>query len=184
MKKLAIVASIVAALGSVSAVQAASTGTITFNGTLTSSTCSAAVDGKSASEAVKLPTIGVDQLASANLTQGRTGFNINLTGCTGDVQKSVSAYFESGTTVDNNTGRLINTLSGTGAAKFVELQLLDGLGDQNVIKAGNISQQLGTTYVDASSGTATLPYLVQYYSTGTAEAGEVSSSVVYSLQYK
>lgn len=184
MKKLLLAVSIVSALVSVSVAQAASTGTINFSGLLTASTCNATVNGSGPTATVVLPTVGIDQLQTAGLTQGRTGFDINLAGCTGSVQKTASAYFEAGQNVDVGTGRLTNSSTGETSATNVELQLLDGLGSQAVIQAGNANQQTNTTYVDTSKGSATLPYLVQYYSTGAAGAGIVASSVVYSLQYK
>ena len=58
MKKLTIVASLVALFGSAGLAQAASTGTITFNGELTATTCDVIVDGEAADATVTLPTIG------------------------------------------------------------------------------------------------------------------------------
>ena len=41
-----------------------------------------------------------------------------------------------------------------------------------------------TQYVDVISGTANLPYSVEYFADGTATAGNVTSNVVYFIQYK
>lgn len=180
MKKLAIAASIAAVLSSVSIAQAASTGTITFNGLLTATTCDVSVAGQGADATVILPTIGTNQLTSATQTAGRTGFNMALTNCAGTLQ-TASAFFEAGSSVDVTTGRLHN-LSGT--ATNVELQLRDASSaSQAVIQAGNTSQATNTTYVDVSSGSATLPYAVEYYATAATTAGTVVSNVVYSIQY-
>ncbi|RDL12902.1 fimbrial protein, partial [Serratia fonticola] len=83
MKKLAIVTSLVAAFGSVSMAQAASTGTITFNGELTATTCDVIVEGQAADATVKLPTIGTNQLNAATKTAGETGFVMALNNCSG-----------------------------------------------------------------------------------------------------
>lgn len=181
MKKLVIAASIVAALASVSATQAASTGTITFNGLLTATTCDVTVAGQGADATVVLPTIGTNQLISATQTAGRTGFNMALKNCAGTL-KTASAYFEAGSSVDVTTGRLHNM---TGTATNVDLQLRDATSaSQAVIQAGNTNQINNTSYVDVTSGSATLPYAVEYYANGATTAGTVVSSVVYSLQYK
>jgi major type 1 subunit fimbrin (pilin) len=180
MKKVIIAASIVAALASVSA-QAASTGTITFNGLLTSSTCDVTVAGQGADALVVLPTIGTNQLTGPTQTAGRTGFNMALKDCAGTL-KTASAFFEAGSSVDVTTGRLHNM---TGTATNVDLQLRDASSaSQAAIQAGNTNQIVNTTYVDVSSGSATLPYAVEYYANGATTAGTVVSSVVYSLQYK
>lgn len=68
-------------------------------------------------------------------------------------------------------------------AKEVQLQLLDG-ANFNAIKVGNTSQVNDTTYYTITNDKATLPYAVEYYAIGKTEAGKVTSSVVYTLQYK
>lgn len=181
MKKLALIASLVAACGSVGLAQAASTGNITFNGELTANTCDVIVDGQGADALVKLPTIGTNQLTAATQTAGRTGFNMALNNCAGTLT-TASAFFEAGTSVDLTTGRLKN-MSGT--ATKVDLQLRDGSSaTQAVIEAGNQSQRNSTQYVDVTSTTANLPYYVEYYANGATTAGTVVSNVVYSIQYK
>ncbi|WP_114195754.1 fimbrial protein [Edaphovirga cremea] len=184
MKKLAIVASLVTVFGSVGMAQAFSTGTITFNGELTATTCNVNVDGQGADATITLPTIGTSQLSGATQTAGRTGFVMALSDCAGTLP-TASAFFEAGSTVDQTTGRLINS----GSAGNVSLQLRDGSStSQAVIKAGDQGQSQigGTTYVayDTTSGTATLPYAVEYYAEGATTAGQVTSSVVYSIQYQ
>ncbi|WP_446692694.1 hypothetical protein [Serratia aquatilis] len=54
MKKLALIASLVAACGFVGLAQAASTGIIAFNGELTANTCDVIVDGQAASVSTQL----------------------------------------------------------------------------------------------------------------------------------
>ncbi|MHA7848475.1 fimbrial protein [Serratia sp. D1N4] len=181
MKKLAIVASLFAVFGSVGLVQAASTGTITFNGKLTANTCDVVVDGQTADATVTLPTVGTNQLDAPTKTAGQTGFIMALNNCAGTL-RTASAFFEAGSSVDTVTGRLKNL---TGTATGVSLQLLDASSaSQAVILAGNQNQVTQTTYKDVSGGSATLPYAVRYYAEAPTQAGTVVSNVVYSIQYQ
>lgn len=181
MKKLAIVAALATVFGSMGMAQAASTGTITFNGELTGTTCDVSVDNQAADATITLPTVGTSQLAAAGATAGNTGFTMALSNCAGTL-KTASASFEPGSSVDLVTGRLKNM---TGTATNVGLQLRDGSSaSQAVIKAGNSNQVTNTSYVDISTGSANLPYAVEYYADGATTAGTVVSNVVYSIQYK
>jgi major type 1 subunit fimbrin (pilin) len=158
----------------------ASTGTINFNGTLTGSTCDADVNGMGADATISLPTISINQLLIPGETAGRTPFTITLSGCSG-LPGTASAYFESGASVDPTSGHLINT---GGTATNVSLQLLDPSNSDAVIKAGSANQIDDATYFDISTGSAQLPYSVEYYADDATTAGSVSSNVVYSIQYK
>ncbi|MFZ3387539.1 fimbrial protein [Buttiauxella gaviniae] len=181
MKKLALATSLVAAMAAISGAQAASTGTITFNGELTATTCNVNVDGQGNDATIALPRAGINDLTTEGQTRSRTSFNMLLSECEGTLL-TAAAYFEAGPTVDT-AGRLNNELTGTDAATEVQFQLRDGSGDNEVIKVGDASQGVNTTFVDISTGTATLPYMVEYYATGRTTAGLVSSKVVYSIQY-
>lgn len=183
MKKLAIVASLVAVFGSVGMAQAADTGTITFSGELTDNTCNVSIDGQGADPVVVLPTVSINQLASAEKTAGDTGFVMALSGCAGTTLGTASAFFQAGASVDPVTGRLKNI---NGDAANVTLQLLDGSSTNaaSVIKAGSQEQVDDTIGVDIRTTTANLPYIVRYYAEGPTEAGSVVSNVVYSLQYQ
>lgn len=156
----------------------ANTGTITFNGELTTNTCNVSVNGGSASDTVTLPTVSEGMLDTAGKTAGQTRFTLGLSGCSGSLL-TASAYFEAGTGV-NGDGRLVST----GSAKNVDLQLRDGSNAGAVIKAGSTGQVSDTHYVALASGAASLPYTAEYYATGKAVAGNVKSSVTYSIQYK
>ncbi|MGL4726423.1 MAG: fimbrial protein [Scandinavium sp.] len=182
MKKVISSVAILAALTAATAMnaQAASTGTITFNGELTATTCDANVDGQGADALIVLPTIGTNQLTTAGDTAGRTGFNINLSNCAGTLQ-TASAFFQSGSSVDLTTGHLKNV---SGDATNVSLQLREESGSEAVINAGNTEQVSAATYYDISSGSADMPYAVEYYADGATTAGTVVSNVVYSIQYQ
>lgn len=180
MKKIVLTA-VAAMMMSSGLAHAASTGTITFNGQLNSNTCDVIVDGQAADATVVLPTIGTNQLATSGETAGDTSFSMALTNCAGTLQ-TASAFFEAGATVDSVTGRLTNN---AGTATNVSLQLLDASSPSRaVIAVGNQSQVTGTTYVNVSSGSANLPYVVRYFADGETTAGSVVSSVVYSIQYQ
>ncbi|HHT7392513.1 fimbrial protein [Klebsiella oxytoca] len=186
MKKSLLSSSLVAALAiSAFSVNAASTGTITFNGELTDSTCDVDINGQGADAIVKLPTVSVNDLAASGDTTGRTSFNLNLSNCVVGTQgghSKVAAYFQPGTTVDLSTGRLRNV---SGTATNVDLELLDATGSYATIKVGNTDQVSNTAYVDIQAdGSAVLPYAVQYYANAQTTPGTVVSSVVYNLQYK
>ena len=164
---------------------AASTGTITFNGELTDTTCNVDINGQGIDALVTLPTVGIDQLTKDKDTTGRTSFNMNLSDCvigTENGKSKVSAFFQTGSTVELSSGRLNNT---SGTASNVQLQLLDSTGNFNVINVGNTNQVENMAYIDINEdGTATLPYAVEYYAQGQTTPGTVRSSVVYNLQYK
>ncbi|HEJ9058038.1 TPA: type 1 fimbrial protein [Serratia fonticola] len=181
MKKLAIAASLIAVFGTVGLAQAASTGTITFNGELTANTCDVVVDGQDENALVILPTVSTSQLQTATHTAGDTGFVMALSNCAGTLE-TASAFFQAGASVDAVTGRLLNT---TGGATNVSLQLLDASSPtQAVIKAGSQDQVTAMTYQNVTGGSATLPYIVRYYAEAPTTAGTVVSSVVYSIQYQ
>ncbi|WP_148872980.1 fimbrial protein, partial [Serratia marcescens] len=158
------------------------TGTITFTGAVTDTTCNVDIGGAGAEANVKLPTVSKDSLATASSVSGKTQFTISLSGCAG-AASTAKAFFEPGTTVDTNTGRLINT--DTTGAENVTLQLLDGTTD-TAITVGDFSQVSNNTgFVDVSSGSAVLPYFVQYYAEdNNVTAGAVASQVTYSISYK
>ncbi|TBM28334.1 fimbrial protein [Hafnia paralvei] len=188
MKKSIVSLSLLAVLGmgSLSA-QAASTGTITFNGELTDTTCDVDVNGQGADATVTLPTVSINQLTAPGNTTGRTSFNMNLSKCvvgTEGGHSKVSAFFQPGSTVDLSTGRLKNTA--TTGATLVDLQLLDASGNYAPINVGNTDQVNDMAYVDIdqATGSALLPYAVEYYANGQTTPGVVTSSVVYNLQYK
>lgn len=181
MKKLTIVASLIAVFGTVGLAQAASTGTITFKGELTANTCDVVVDGQDADATVILPTVSTSQLQSATKTAGDTGFVMALSNCSGTLE-TASAFFQAGASVDAVTGRLINM---TGGATNVSLQLLDASSPtQAVIKAGSQDQVGAMTYKDVTGGSTTLPYIVRYYAEAPTTAGIVVSNVIYSIQYQ
>ncbi|EMT6576924.1 fimbrial protein [Providencia rettgeri] len=166
---------------------AASTGTITFTGELTDTTCEVDINGNGSDATVTLPSEGIENLTTAGAVSGRTSFNMNLSKCAAgknNPRSKVATFFQAGSTVDLSTGRLIN--QSTAGATNVALQLLDPANNFEVINVGNTDQIAGSTYVDidATNGTALLHYAVEYYALGQTTPGAVSSSVIYNLMYK
>lgn len=163
----------------------AADGTITFNGELTATTCTVAVNNGTGSGAVTLPTVTAASLDAAGKTAGQTSFNIQLTGCIGTAN-TAAAFFEAGSTVNPLSGNLRNTNATAGAASNVNLQLLDSTSG-TAIKAGDTLQRTSTSHITLSKGgggSTTLPYAVQYFATGKATPGAVGSAVTYSIDYQ
>lgn len=162
---------------------AADSGTITFTGAITDSTCDVSVNGGGASGTVTLPTVSAASLSTMGQTTGTTRFTLDLSNCAGGTLNTAKAYFQNGSSV-SSAGRLINQAS-TSPATGVTLQLLDGQTG-NAINVGDSAQNTGG-FVDitgAVSGTVTLPYSVEYYAETASAAGAVSSMVTYNLNYQ
>jgi len=158
----------------------AADGTITFNGKVTSKTCTVSTPaGKNFT--VTLPTVSTTSLAAAGAVAGSTPFSISLTGCAAG---NVAAYFEPGATVDFNSGRLLNQAQ-SNAAGNVQIQLLgSNNGFLPVLAAGSNQTQTNSQSVKvASDGSANLNYYAEYYATAAATAGDVTTSVQYTLIY-
>ena len=171
MKKIILATSAII-LGSAAA--HAADGTIKITGQITDRTCT--VDNKSKDLAVVLPTVSAASLA-AGQTAGRTPFTINLTGCS---EGKVATYFEPGSTVDYDSGRLNNA---TGDAKNVQVQLL---GDNNQVipvLAKTAGTQANSQEVNVAGGSAALNYYAEYYAKDQATAGSVATSVKYTIVY-
>ncbi|WP_228397056.1 fimbrial protein [Limnobaculum xujianqingii] len=182
LKNVFLSAAIVAALGTTAA-QAASNGTVNFTGEVIDQTCDITIDGNTSPATVALDAVDKAQLASPGATAKRTGFNIGLSNCSGTATVTkASAFFENGATVDPINYRLLNTLTGATAATNVQLQLLDATTG-TPIQVGNPSQSTNSTTYDLTSGSATLPYAVEYYATGAATPGLVASAVNFTINY-
>lgn len=162
---------------------AATDGTITFNGKISSATCSIGSTGTPStggSFTVTLPTVATSALGSSGTVAGITPFSIKLTSCSNLTAGNIKTYFEPGSTINTN-GRL-SIATGTGQATGVDLALLNF--DQSAINLNNASTNTTTAAVTASSTSATLNYFVEYYNNGgTLAAGAVSSTVNYSIVY-
>jgi major type 1 subunit fimbrin (pilin) len=175
IKKTTVAAHLLGAVAALTALQVHATdGTITFTGSIQATTCT--VDTTSSELTVPLPAVQPSAFKNAGDTAGTSLIKINLSNCTGE--GTVLAGFESGATVDTTTGRLKNTA--TTGATGVQIQLLNK--DFSAISIGDSATYKGEAL---SGSTTTLSYYAQYYATSNAvTAGNVQSSVTYSLAYE
>jgi len=162
----------------------ASDGTITINGSVTAETCSiASTVGTTAGTnnfTITLPNVSSATLSAAGKTSGTTRFSLLLSGCNAmSGAGTVYAFFEHGTTV-NSAGRLSNTAATT-PATGVDIELLNATGTSMNLASTAGSQ--GATPVPVTSNTATLTYYARYYATAAAGAGNLATSVTYSIVY-
>lgn len=177
MKKIALIIALAAA--ATTSLHAAD-GTITINGLVTDKTCDIVTPaGKDFT--VSLPTVSKSTLSAAGNVAGRTPFQINLANCSAG---KVATYFEPGVNVDFNTGRLLN--ADTAGAKNINVQLL---GSNNlfipVVAKGASGAQDNSQWITVADGAgADLNYYAEYYATGAATAGQVKTSVQYSIIYQ
>jgi major type 1 subunit fimbrin (pilin) len=130
-----------------------------------------------ADQVVALPTISTTTLAQAGQTAGSTLFHFEVE-CESDVPSAI-AYFQSGPTVDAETGNLIpQTDAGQTSATHVQIQLLNGdgspirVGDRSTIKPVPVKP----------GATVQLPYIAQYYATGRTTQGPISTYVTYTVE--
>jgi len=173
MKKIILASSLIV-LGMSSAF--AADGTITINGKVTDNTCVVTTpQGKNLT--VTLPTVSKLSLADAGETAGRTPFTLGLSNC--KVNDIVGTYFEPGPTVDFATGLLNNA----GSATNVKVQLL---GDNNKPIKVLAGPQANSQFVTIANedGSADLNYYAEYYATGAATSGDVTTSVQYTITYQ
>ena len=179
MKAKLLISALVAALGvtGVNAAQA-SDGTITFTGTVVATSC--VIGGSGASFTVALPPVDKNALAAAGNIAAPTLFPLVLTGC--PASTAVHALFEvNNTSLDSATGALKN-LAATGPAANVEVQILNStLNPINIATGANNGAGSGGT--TSAAGALTLNYYAQYYATGAAGSGAVSTNVTYALVY-
>ncbi len=172
------------------AANAAGSGTITINGSVLSTTCSvtAATGGNNASGfsggnfTVTLPGVQTSSLSASGNTTGATSFSMSLTSCPTTPSGEQVASFFSGTNINATDGNLTNTAAG--GASNVEIQLLNG--DSSVINlSGATAYDQGSAYTTIDgAGNATLSYQAQYYATGASTAGDVTTTVDYTVVYR
>jgi major type 1 subunit fimbrin (pilin) len=154
-------------------------GTLTINGKLTAATCTVSGNGQGKDFTVTLPTLSAQTLSSAGATAGSTGFSIALTNCT-PATGNVHTFWQYGanTLADGN-------LKNNGSAGNVEVQLVDYNGTPATIDVSKADGAQNSHTVAIASGAANLKYAAQYVSpAGSATAGDVTTSVTYSMSYQ
>ncbi len=179
MNKILLSTALIAGLGVVAlAPRTASAvdGTITITGTVNASTCQINGADSPAAIAVTLPTVSTTSLNATGAVAGRTPFSIALSGC--GTLTSATTFFEPGPTVASD-GRLTNA---SGSAANVEVELLNS--DLSTINLAGAAGAQSSQQTTLTSGAGTLNYYAQYYATGAAGPGDVSTSVQFTMQYQ
>jgi major type 1 subunit fimbrin (pilin) len=162
----------------------ASDGTITFTGAVTASTCTLKVNGtaNNGTATVALPIVDTAALTNSapKTTAGGTFFSIGGVGPAAPTQ--VSIYFEAGPNVDEVTGGLINTVTGSN----VEVNLYNA--SNATIVGTQIMPGTPTNQPTALTVTGGTQWFYAGYSTAgaaaQATAGAVNTSITYSLIYQ
>ena len=159
----------------------ASDGLISFEGQVTTRTCTINGNGAGKDFTVTLPTVSAQALPNASAWAGRTAFNIALSGCA-PATGSVATYFEPGVSTDLATGYLKND-PGAAQASNVQLQLLND--DTTGLQLNQAKNGVnGLKAVALNTGAATMNYYVQYTAVGgPATEGKVSSRTNYTIVY-
>lgn len=156
------------------------TGTINISGTVVSDSCVLAVDGTT-NGTVQLPTVTTSQLASSGATAGFKTFTLTLSGCDANATQAVLS-FNTGANNDSTTGNLKNATGGT-YASGVEVQLLNGsTASSPVINVGS-NNNAPTIALNNGSSNASTTLGAQYYATGAAGAGLVSTAATVTFSY-
>lgn len=168
----------------------ATSGTVTFEGTITSNTCY--VSSNSVNKTVKLPAVKANDLSTAGQTAGDTAFTLTLEDCPvigykmveGQRKNNVSVAFDStSANVDTDTGNLKEANPSGNSAKNVQIQLLNKDGKKiNLASAEEqaklIQQPIGNT------GNVQFDFTAQYYAKAAAEPGSVVVSIPFSIDYQ
>lgn len=155
--------------------------TITFDGEVTTQTCTVSVEG-TADPVIMLASIPQNDLNGAvGTVGGETSFNISLTGCAPET--SAKTYTTRFVAVNPTTlGNLSNTAA-SGAAD-VALQLLDG-PDGTAVNFSNGTANAGTIELAADDTAASATYAVQYVAEAdTVGVGPVTGAVMYTVRYE
>jgi major type 1 subunit fimbrin (pilin) len=177
MKKILLVAAAAAGLATVSPAFAID-GTINVTGQVTASTCKINNAASPATIDVVLPPVSTTSLRALGDTAGTKAFSIALSEC-GALTKATT-YFEQGANTLAN-GNLRN--NAVAPANNVQVRLLNS--DQTTaINVAGASGAQNSQQVNIASGVATMNYFAQYYAIGQSTAGDVATSVQFTMQYQ
>lgn len=156
----------------------ADNGTVSLSGSIGASSCG--LTPSALNVAVDLgKSIDAGQLAIAGNTTTPVTFKIDVTACYSNSGFAVT-FDPNGANVDAN-GRLMNTVSGAGAASNVVVELVDTAG----VKAINIKSGLILNgSIDQATGTGALLWAARLYATGAATAGNFATSIPFTVTYQ
>lgn len=167
---------------------AASDGTITFTGKISDVTClvtGGTEDGAASAGGdftVALDQISTSALAVNNAAAGDKKFFISLKGQNCASGKTANIVYEraQSAAIDSVTGRLKNLSADSGAAKNVQIAILNHDKSALNLNNGHVSHQPKVI----AANEARFDYWAQYVATGgAASAGVVQTNVVYSVAY-
>ncbi|WP_416757179.1 fimbrial protein [Pseudomonas sp. BNK-6] len=172
MKKILITLAASAAVVSTFSASAVD-GIINFTGSVSNQTCTIEGNTGTTAKTVTMDQVAASSMAAVGQTAGRKDFTLELTACTGS---SALVRFEQGATVDAATGNLINQTAG---GSNVQIQLLNA--NMEPINLQTNSNSLSTAITDKE---ASVKFYAQYVAaTAAATAGQVTSSVQFSMDY-
>jgi len=155
----------------------AATSSFTVEGRVTAATCSVV----SKDQRVNLPIAPKTSLANPGDTFGQTPFSIEISGCPADSL----IYFEAhplASIIVGTKGRLPNTA--VNGAQHVQLQILNSDGNAvniNAVKGQQVSSA-GAPVGAVGENKMKFDFFVQYYATGSATAGKVTSTVTFLVE--
>ncbi len=161
--------------------------TVTFQGEVTSQTCSVEING-STNSVVLLPTVALTDFGStlaAGQTAGLTPFSISVTGCTAPAaDQNITTQFL-GYDVDSTTGVLGNRSTDSTAASGFGIQLLsDSTGDSGTEVTLNGITDVAGLVLPTGETSASHEFAVRYYSLGTGgTAGKITAVAEYTVSY-
>lgn len=182
MNKLAIALSAALAIGA-SFSASAQSGTISFEGAVTSTTCTITWPGSGGSATdpiVTLPTVPTSALAAAGATAGKQPISLVIGGSDAQCTSGLAAIELNPNRDANQTNGYLNNTAATGAAATnVQIALRDA-NDAPI----NISTPWRSAEIDLSV-TQQIDFAAEYRSsTAAAGAGNVTASVGYTIDYK
>lgn len=178
MNKLAIALSAALTIGAASSAHAQS-GTITFNGEVTTTTCDVTINGTAGTDGnITLPTVATGSLVAGN-SAGKTPVTVHVGGgsaqCTSG---SVALELNPNRNAQVTNGRL-NNLAAAGPATNVVVGLRDS--QDRLI---DVSTPWTSERVNLTAGGADVVFAGEYYAEGgNAGAGAVNANVQYTLDY-
>lgn len=182
MNKLAIALSAALAIGA-SFSASAQSGTITFNGQITATTCSVTWPGNGGltkDPIVTLPTVPTTALANAGDTAGTQTVSLVIGGSDAECTSGHAAIELNPKRDANQSNGFLNNLIdvASGGAENVQVALRDDK-DAPI----NIATPWRSAEIDLAT-TQQIDFAAEYRATGKADAGKVNASVGYTIDYK
>lgn len=159
----------------------AADGTINFNGTVTATTCTVAVNDQT-NPTLNLGTVNAGDLATAGQTGPATNFTLNLSACPTTV-KAASVTFSGN--ADSAGDAFKNEASSDTAAANVGVELYDA--SQNQVKPDTAFDATSylTANADNTAVSAAIPFSARMVATADgATAGALVSHADYTITYQ